>query len=143
MSDEEPKRKLLRPAMPGAGRPLGALNKFTRDLKQAMLDGAVFSDYAKDPDNEDVPGTLTQYMVTVANKHPELYFQAIAKLIPHEIKSHRILESTVDVTYRTIEEVKQAMEMEGMTHKQISPIEAVLLPESVDEEARDDAEDGS
>jgi hypothetical protein len=28
---DESKRK--RPAMPGAGRPLGALNKFNRDLK--------------------------------------------------------------------------------------------------------------
>ena len=50
-------RKLKRPAMPGAGRPLGAVNKFTRDLKQAMLEAATLSDYAKS-DDPDTHGTL-------------------------------------------------------------------------------------
>ena len=142
---DESKRK--RPAMPGAGRPLGALNKFTRDLKQAMLDAAVLSDYATD-NNEDAPGTLTQYMVTVANRHPELFFSALAKLIPHEIKSHRISESTIDVTvYRSVDEVKNAMLDAGMSSNTITAIQAMLpVPiieeeKPVDEEAHDDAVD--
>jgi hypothetical protein len=133
-SDEEP--KLKRPAMPGAGRPLGALNKLTKDLKQAMLDGAVSSDYACDPDNEDAPGSLTQYMKTVANKHPELFFQAVSKLIPREIKTHLQQDTTIDVTYRTTEEVKTAMIDAGMSRKQIEMIEAMLpVPLEQDEEA--------
>lgn len=44
---EEPKRK-FGGAQPGAGRPLGSLNKVTADLKRAILDGAVSCDYAFD-----------------------------------------------------------------------------------------------
>ena len=132
MSDE-PERKLKRPAMPGAGRPPGALNRITRDLKQAMLDGALFSDYAKDNTDPDAPGTLTQYCITVANKHPELFFQAIAKLIPKEIKTHLQQDTTIDVTYRTTAEVKTAMADAGMSQKQIEMIEAMLPVPLIDE----------
>jgi hypothetical protein len=75
MSEEEPKRKLKRPPMPGAGRPLGALNKFTKDLKTAMLDAAMLSDFAKDPNDEDAPGSLTQYCLTMVHKFPSFIFK--------------------------------------------------------------------
>ena len=134
MSDE-PERKLKRPPMPGAGRPPGALNKITKDLKEALLNGAVFSDYAKDNTDPDAPGTLTQYCITVANKHPELFFQAIAKLIPKEIRTHLQQDTTIDVTYRTTAEVKTAMADAGMSQKQIEMIEAMLPVPLIDEEA--------
>ena len=44
---------------PGAGRKAGVPNKSPRDLKQAMFDGAVLSDYAKDPKHPNAPGSLT------------------------------------------------------------------------------------
>jgi hypothetical protein len=134
MSEEH---KLLRPAMCGAGRPPGALNKLTRDLRQAMLDGAVSSDYALDPDDEDAPGSLTHYMKTVANKHPELFFQALAKLIPHEIKSHSISESTVDIAFHSLDQVKMAMLNEGFSTKQVQAIEK-MLPLTGNEQVVDD-----
>jgi hypothetical protein len=137
MSDEEPKRKLKRPAMPGAGRPLGALNKFTRDLKTAMLDAAVLSDFAKDPNDEDAPGTLTQYCLTMVHQFPELYFQALMRLVPREINTRLQQDTTVEVTYRSIAEVERDMENLGMSSKQIAAIESILLPKPVDEEAED------
>ena len=150
MSDEEPKRKLKRPPMPGAGRPLGARNQFTKDLKQAMLDGTILSDYAKDPDNEDpdASGSLTQYMKTVANRHPELFFQVLSKLLPREINTHLQQDTTIDVTvYRSVDEVKNAMLDAGMSSNTITAIQAMLpVPiieeeKPVDEEAHDDAAD--
>jgi hypothetical protein len=45
-------------AMPGPGRPPGALNKLTRDLKQAMLAGAEkFQITRKTPQHPDVLGS--------------------------------------------------------------------------------------
>ena len=52
----------------GAGRKPGALNKIPHDLKLAMFDGALNSKHAKDPNNTDAPGTLTQFMTTIANE---------------------------------------------------------------------------
>ena len=103
-SNEEPKR-----LSPGPGRPPNALNKISRDLKEAIIAGLVTSDYAKNPDNEDAPGSLTQYMKTVADRHPELFFQAVVKLIPKEVRQHLQQDTTIDVTYRTAAEVKTAM----------------------------------
>ena len=134
-------RKLKRPAMPGAGRPLGALNKFTRDLKQAMLEAATLSDYAK-ADDPDTPGTLTRYCTTVANCHPELFFQAVSKLLPKEVRTHLSQDTVVDFTFRTMNEVRRAMEAEGLTPKLISEIESLLPgPINDDEEAHEEADD--
>ena len=76
MSDEEPKRKLKRPPMPGAGRPFRGQKSVHQRFKAGDVGRHYFSDYAKDPDNEDpdASGSLTQYMKTVANRHPELFF---------------------------------------------------------------------
>jgi hypothetical protein len=137
---DESKRK--RPAMPGAGRPLGALNKFTKDLKTALLDAAVLSDFAKDPDNEDAEGTLTRYCLTMVHRYPELYFQALMRLVPKEINTHLQQDTTIDVTlFRTTDDVKRDMENLGMSQRQIEQIESILLPKPVDEEAHDDAAD--
>ena len=142
---DESKRK--RPAMPGAGRPLGALNKFTRDLKQAMLDAAILSDYAKDPNNEDASGSLTQYMKTVANRHPSCFSSALQVTAPRN--QHTLAtDTTIDVTvYRSVDEVKNAMLDAGMSSNTITAIQAMLpVPiieeeKPVDEEAHDDAVD--
>jgi hypothetical protein len=68
-------------------------------------------------------------MRTFANRHPEIFFQAIVKLIPREINTSLRQDTTVDITYRTIDEVKQALEMEGMSRKQIAAI-AALMPDT-------------
>jgi hypothetical protein len=123
---DESKRK--RPAMPGAGRPLGALNKFTKDLKTAMLDAAMLSDFAKDPYDEDAPGSLTQYCLTMVHQFPELYFQALMRLLPREVNTSLRQDTTIDFTCRTVTDVKRDMESLGMSQRQIEQIENILLP---------------
>lgn len=143
---DEPERK--RPPMPGAGRPPGALNKFTRELKTALLDAAILSDFAKDPSgDENAPHTLTNFCLTMVHKFPELYFQALMRLVPKEINTRLQNDTTLDITYRTMSEVKDAMLAEGVTPKLISDIEKMLpVPihheeePAVDEEAHDDVE---
>ena len=127
-------RILKRPAMPGAGRPLGAINKFTRDLKQAMLEAATLSDYAKS-DDPDTHGTLIRYCTTVANRHPELFFTAVSRLLPKEVRTHLQSDSTigVNVVFETVDQVAAELERSGMTHQQVKQIQA-LLPMPIIEE---------
>jgi hypothetical protein len=142
LDDERPRK--FGGVQPGAGRPLGALNRITADIKRGLLDGLLTCDYALDPNDKDAPGSISTYMRSVANKHPELFFQAVVKLIPKELHTSLRQDTTVDITYRTIDEVKQALEMGGMSRKQIEVI-AALMPDTGskpldDEEAHDEEE---
>ena len=128
-------------AQPGAGRPLGALNRITADIKRGLLDGLLTCDYALD--DKDAPGSISTYMRNVANKHPELFFQAVVKLIPRELHTSLRQDTSVEYTFRTIDEVKRALEMEGMSRTQIAAI-AALLPDTgkpiEDEEEHEEAD---
>ena len=76
----------------------------------------------------------SQYMKTVANKHPELFFSAVCKLIPKELRQSISTDTTFDITYRSVAEVKSAMLAEGLSEKQIKMIEAMLpMPLEPDE----------
>jgi hypothetical protein len=148
LDDEKPRRK-FGGAQPGAGRPLGALNKVTADIKRGLLDGLLTCDYALDPNDKDTAGSISTYMRNVANKHPELFFQAVVKLIPRELHTSLRQDTSVEYTFRTIDEVKQALEMGGMSRNNIEAI-AALMPdtgkplddahdeEDVDSERRDE-----
>jgi hypothetical protein len=88
------------------------------------------------------------HMKTVANRHPELFFQVLSKLLPREINTHLQQDTTIDVTvYRSVDEVKNAMLDAGMSSNTITAIQAMLpVPiieeeKPVDEEAHDDAVD--
>ena len=111
----------------GKGRPPGSPNKFTSELRQAMLEGALLSDDAKDPANKDAP-SLTQYMRNIANKYPVAYFKALTRLIPQEIRTQSLSESTVEIAYafHSVADVKAAMLDAGMTPKQIRQLETMM-----------------
>jgi hypothetical protein len=139
-------RKLLRPAMPGAGRREGSLNKFTREMKTALLDAAILSPYAKDPDDKNAPNSLTNYCLAMCKQFPELYFQALTRLVPKQINTSLRQDTTVDITYRTMNEVKQALLDAGMAPTQIRQLEA-MMPDTGkpldDEEAAHDEDDAA
>lgn len=117
MSEEQqPKRK---------GRPPGSLNKFTRELKEAMFSGAEQSIHAKDPDDPSAPGTVTQFLKTVADRYPDKYMQALMKFVPQQYHALKT-ELRAEVTYNSAEEVKAALEEAGLTLKQIEQLEAML-----------------
>ena len=61
------------------------MNRITADIKRGLLDGLLTCDYALDPNDKDAPGSISTYMRTVANKHPELFFSAVVKLLPREL----------------------------------------------------------
>jgi hypothetical protein len=140
-------RILKRPAMPGAGRREGSLNKITADLKRVIVGGAIDSDYGADPNDKKAPHSIENYMKNFANKHPEVYFTAaVAKLIPKVIRTSTQSETTVDITYRTVDEVKQALLDAGMAPTQIRQLEA-MMPDTGkpldDEEAAHDEDDAA
>lgn len=121
MSDT-PERKLG----PGPGRPPGALNKISRDLKTAMLDAAVLSDRAKDPEHPELPGTLVQYMLNVEQEFPQLFFQALTRIIPKEVRQHLHQDTQIDITFNSVADVERAMLDAGMSRQQIAAIEKIL-----------------
>jgi hypothetical protein len=69
---------LFKPGNPGRpGRPKGSADKFTREIKQAVLDAAEFVGEeianAEDPEgkNPDAPRGITAYLVHVARNHAQ------------------------------------------------------------------------
>jgi hypothetical protein len=84
----------------------------------------------------------------MVHQFPELYFQALMRLVPREVNTHLQQDTTIDVTvYRSVDEVKNAMLKSGMSSNTITAIQAMLpvpiIEEEtpVDEEAHDDAAD--
>ena len=138
LDDERPRK--FGGTQVGAGRPLGALNRITKDIKQGFLDGILTCDYALDPTDKKAPGSISQYMRTVANKHPELFFSAVVRLIPKELHTSLRQESTLDITYENISQVKQALEESGMSRTQIAAI-AALMPDTGKSLEADDVEE--
>jgi hypothetical protein len=131
-------------ARPGAGRPKGRIDSRPREIREAMLEGAMNSEYGKDPKHPDEPGDLARFFTNMANKNIDLFCAMLTKLIPRQINTQ--VESTigVDVVYRSVEEVKNAMQDAGMSHKEIAAIEAMLpVPIINDDAVRDDVGDRS
>jgi hypothetical protein len=114
-----------RPAMKGAGRPVGALNKFTRELKEAMFSAAENSVHAKDQNNPDAPGSVTQFLTNVADRYPVQFMQALMKFVPQQYKMERT-ELRAEMTYSSADEIKRALQEEGFSPKHIEAIEAML-----------------
>jgi hypothetical protein len=126
-------------ARPGSGRPKGRIDSRPREIREAMLGGAMDSDYGLDPDHPDEPGDLRRFFKNMANKNLDLFSQMLIKLIPRQINTQ--VESTigVDVVFHTLEEVRAEMERQGMTQQQIKQIQA-MLPMPINDDARDDVE---
>ena len=87
-----------------------------------MFAGAENSIHAKVPNNKDAPCTLTQFMAIIANEHPVQYLQAPTKFIPQNAQT----ETTVEIVYNSIDDVKRALEDAGMPLKQIEQLKSLL-----------------
>jgi hypothetical protein len=107
---------------PGAGRPPGQPNALTAQLREALIAGAINSKYGKDDEHPD--GDLVTFFTNLANEHIGLFCSLFGKSIPKFIQTQS--DNTLNVTYRSIEEVKLAMEQAGMSIKQIAQLEAML-----------------
>ena len=69
-------------ARPGSGRRKGRIDLRPREIREAMLGGAMDSDYGLDPDHPDEPGDLRLFFKNMANKNLDLFSQMPIKLIP-------------------------------------------------------------
>ena len=70
LDDERPKRKFGGWQV-GAGRPLGALNCITKDIKQGLLDGLLTCDYAFDDPIKNMFRLDLDLYEKFRKKHPE------------------------------------------------------------------------
>ena len=84
--------------------------------------GAINSKYGKDDEHPE--GDLVTFFTNLANEHIGLFCSLFGKSIPKFIQTQS--DTTLNVTYRSIEEVKLAMQASGLTLRQISQIEAML-----------------
>ena len=84
--------------------------------------GAINSKYGKDDEHPE--GDLVTFFTNLANEHIGLFCSLFGKSIPKFIQTQS--DNTLNVTYRSIEEVKLAMEQAGMSIKQIAQLEAML-----------------
>jgi hypothetical protein len=64
----------------------------------------------------------------MVHRFPELYFQALMRLVPREVNTSLRQDTTIDFTCRTVTDVKRDMESLGMSQRQIEQIENILLP---------------
>ena len=79
-------------------------------------------------------------MRSVANKHPELFFSAVVKLIPRELHTHLSNETNINAAFHTVSEVKRALEAEGFNSDAIRQLES-MLPMPVHDDEPLDAHD--
>ena len=120
---------------PGAGRPKGSMNDTgisPKNLREAVIEAAKNCKYGLDPEHPDQPGSLTRFFIGIANEHTVAFCNLFSKLIPRHVQTETV--STVDVTYRTVDEVKDAMLLAGMSPRQIEAIEKLLPVDDVIEE---------
>lgn len=79
--DRPQNRNLIRPAkgtrLPGAGRKKGTPNKFTRDLKEAIIQAA----------NKANAGGLEAYLIEVAKNDPRTFVQLLGKILPLQLEA--------------------------------------------------------
>jgi hypothetical protein len=85
---------------PNAGRPKGAKNVMTRQLKKAMFLAAAQSQHAKDNG-----GGLVGYFIYLADEHPELFVKLLLRFLPRQREPDKTLESAA---HRAADEVRAA-----------------------------------
>jgi hypothetical protein len=70
----------------GPGRPKGSQDRFTREIKQAIVDAAEYvGGELTDPENPDAPPGITAYLVHVARNHPQTTCAMLARMMPIQI----------------------------------------------------------
>jgi len=106
MANPNPKRENLQKGG-GPGRPPGQPNKITRILKEAILQAA--ANVGKDGRGK---GELVGYLERIAIQQPKAFCVLLGKVLPLQVN---LKEEQPDTrTYRTVEEVQQALAERGI-----------------------------
>ena len=126
------------------GRPKGRIDSRPREIREAMIQGAINSDLGKNLKHPDEPNDLVSFFTNIANKNYELFCTMLIRLIPRQINTQTDVTADIGVVYRSTEEVRRAMSDAGFGSKEIAAIEAMLPATEkgnpIDEEVRDDEE---
>jgi hypothetical protein len=120
---------------PGPGRPKGVPDKFTREIKPALLDAVEYVGEAKadeffaalkkanpktgDPDK--LYATLSRvsaYLVWIANDYPQVACAMLARMMPQQVQA----EHRVEHTYHSLEEIANRLRELGLPAQRIYPL---------------------
>jgi len=114
-------KNLLPPIQKGEhrGRKKGTPNVMTRVLKEAIiLAGENIGNKLADMSKEERKG-LVSYFEWAAEKHPAAFLGLLGRIMPMQVEK---TEKEIDVPYKTVEEVKQALRDRGLPVERIYPM---------------------
>jgi hypothetical protein len=101
------------------GRPKGQPNVLTRIVKEAILAAAedVGNRFAEEAGKD--PNGLVSYLEWAAIAHPRAYLALLGRIMPMQVER---ATKEVDVPYKTVEELQQALRDRGLPVERIYPL---------------------
>jgi hypothetical protein len=110
--EELPKKKRGRfgkEGIPNPGRPVGAYNRYTRVIKEALIIAAEL-----EGSNGKGAGKLIGFMRSVAREDKRAFCMMMARAMPLQVEN-RVMEVKEQVVYKGIEEVQRELESRGIS----------------------------
>jgi hypothetical protein len=125
MSEEEKPKLGWGGARPNSGRKPGQTDPRPKEIREMLLQAAADSDYGRDPEHPDEPGSALRFFTSLANRNLDNFVQLLLKTIPRQVNSS--VESTIGIEiHRSLSDVRRDMEMQGFSQRQIDMIQNIL-----------------
>jgi hypothetical protein len=151
MANPNPKNKFQKghARVAGAGRPPGATNILTRDIKTLIREAAANTGFMEKVPVLDPSGKPTGqyeyrwgkdgelgYLEWLARNHPGHFASLYGRLVPLDVNQKS--ETKTVVRYETVEERRQAMIAKGWSPAVLAAMEAAMEPKFIQEQRRKD-----
>jgi hypothetical protein len=126
---------IVMPFKPGhakfGGRGTGSKNKIARQLKEAVITAAELEGY-----NGEGQDKLIGFLRMVARRDLRSFCALLGRIIPVQVQEEQTRDVRVEVTYRSIDEVRNELESRGIS---IDVVHSLLYqpPEIIDVEAQE------
>jgi hypothetical protein len=113
------------------GRAVGGANKIVRQLKEAVITAAELEGF-----NGEGQDKLIGFLRAVARRDLRSFCALLGRVIPVQMQEEQTRDVRVEVTYRSIEEVRIELENRGIS---IDVVHSLLYqpPEIIDVEAEE------
>jgi Family of unknown function (DUF5681) len=92
------------------GRPVGAYNRYTRVIKEALIIAAEL-----EGSNGNGKGKLIGYMRKVAREDMRAFCMMLSRAMPTQVAEQRTMETKEEVVYQSVEEVQREMASRGIS----------------------------
>jgi hypothetical protein len=117
----------------GPGRPKGSQDKYTREIKQALLDAVEYvgeetvatalkelPEPERDKAEHDLntPRGVTAFLVWIAREYPQVACAMLARMMPQQTESTHKVEHT----YHSLEEIGNRLRELGLPAQRIYPL---------------------